>query len=68
MVESLQLADVTEDELLARLTATEMEGLDKFLLSASSWWAGTVTQEVPLPEELADKGSIREGFRMESPD
>lgn len=68
VVESLQLADASEDELQTRLTAPEKEGLDDFLLSAQSWWAGTVTQEIPLPEELADKGSISEGFRLESPD
>lgn len=68
VIESLDLFGVDEAELEARLTATKLEGLDEFLLSASSWWAGTVTQEVELPPELADKGSIREGFRMESPD
>lgn len=68
VVESLELTEATADELRERLVAPDPEGLDQFLLSARSWLARTVTQEVPLPEELADKGSIREGFRMESPD
>lgn len=64
VAKTLQLADASADDVLARLAAIKPNTLDQFLLSTRSWFARSVVQEVPLPDELKAKGSISEGFRM----
>ena len=66
--DSLELMDVSPAELLERLASVEPNTLDMFLLSATSWRARTVTQEVPLPPALQGMGSMSAGFRMATAD
>ncbi len=68
VVQSLELTNASVDKVRARLNSIQPNTLDQFLLSAQSWLARSVTQEVPLPDELKSKGSISEGFRMERGD
>lgn len=68
VVDSLGLADASAEEIRSRLGSLKKNSLDDFLLSARSWYARSVTQEVPLPDELADIGTVSQGFRVELPD
>lgn len=50
---------VDGDDVYAALTAVP---LDDELRSTTSWYGLEVTEEVPLPPELADKGELHQGF------
>jgi hypothetical protein len=52
------------DDLAARLVGAEA---DSPLVSTEAWWVLSVTQEVPLPPDLAGSGSLQEGISYAHP-
>ncbi len=52
----------TSGDLLADKTTYMSASPEHPMRSTSSWFATEVTEEVDLPEELKDKGTLREGF------
>ncbi len=68
VAKTLGLTDASADVVLERLASIRPNTLDQALLSTTSWFARSVTQEVPLPDELKSMGTISEGFRMKRAD
>lgn len=50
------------DELLTDKNAYMKANLEHPMRGTSAWFATEVTEEVELPEELKNKGTLREGF------